>query len=171
MNNLKEYEIASFKRRFGAFVIDYLIIFLIWYTITKGNLNEVNTLMETLDPEIEGSLEILVTAIFKLYIAFIFKWIIVNTIMYTIFPAIFGDGKTIGKLIFGICVVDSLTFDEVSPSRLIFREFIVRNLLETIFVVPTIISMFLVCFHKESKSIHDLLAKTIVIKKSYSSTY
>lgn len=170
MNALKEYEVATLGRRFGAFVIDYLIIFLIWYAITKTNLNEVNTLMETLDPDIEGSLDIFVQAIFKLYVAFIFKWIAVNTIMYTIFPAIFGDGRTIGKLIFGICVVDSSTFKEISPSRLILREFVIRNVLETILIIPTIISIFLVLFHKESKSIHDQMAKTIVIRKSYYTT-
>ena len=171
MNAVKEYEIASFQRRLGAFVIDYLIIFLIWYLVTTKDLNKINSLMEYLDPAVSGSLEIFVEAIFQLCVAFIFKWIIVSTITYTIFPAIFGNGKSIGKLIFGISVVDDSNFCEISPSKLIFREFVLRNLLETLLIIPTIFSAFLVIFRKDSKSIHDLLAHTIVIKSSYTSTY
>lgn len=170
MNDGTEYEVASFKTRFGAFVIDFVLIFLIWYAFTLTDLEEVNTLMKSLDPVVEGSLDVFVEAIFKLYVALIFKWIIVTTVVYTLIPAIIGDGKTIGKLIFGISVVSSVTFQEISPSRLMLRELVIRNLLETILIIPMIVSMVLVIFHKQSKSIHDLLAKTIVIKRSYTST-
>lgn len=171
MNEVKEFELASFRRRFGAFIIDYLIIFLIWYMVTTKDLSKVNRLMETLDPEISGSLEIFVEAIFQLYIAFIFKWVIVSTVIFTVFPAIFGNGKSIGKLIFGICVVDDENFCEISPSKLMLREFVIKTLLETILIIPNVISFFMVIFRKDCKSIHDLLTHTIVIKSSYTSTY
>lgn len=171
MDGLKEYELASIKRRFGALVIDYLIIFLIWYVVTIKDLSKVNDLMNILDPEVPGSLDILVEAIFKLYVSFIFKWIAVSTVMYTFFPAIFGNGKTLGKLLFGISVISDVDLNEISPSKLILREFVLRNIVESLLVIPTIISIFMVIFRKDSKSIHDLLSHTIVVRSAYSSTY
>ena len=167
----KEYELASIKRRLGALLIDGLIIFFIWYLVTMSDLALLDDLMKVLDPDIPGSLDLLVETIFKVYIAFIFKWVVVSTIVYTVIPAIIGDGKTIGKLLLGMSVISNQTNTEVSPSRLILREFIGRNLIETLCIIPGVISIFMVIIRKDTKSIHDLLSHTIVVKKTTMSTY
>lgn len=167
----KEYELASIKRRLGALLIDGLIIFFIWYLVTISDLALLNDLIKVLDPDIPGSLDLLVETIFKVYIAFIFKWVAVSTIVYTVIPAIIGDGKTIGKLLLGMSVISNQTNTEVSPSRLILREFIGRNLIETLCIIPGVISIFMVIIRKDAKSIHDLLSHTIVVKKTTMSTY
>ncbi|NLH54225.1 MAG: RDD family protein, partial [Acholeplasmataceae bacterium] len=60
--------------------------------------------------------------------------------------------------------VNRSNLEEASASRLIFREFVGRGLLETMLILPHIASMFLVLFRKDSRSLHDLLAGTVVIK-------
>lgn len=167
MRTEKDYEIASLSRRFGALIIDTLLIFIIWYLFTKSDLAEVNNLMTTLDPNVDGSLDIFSEAIIKLYLNFFLKWIIISTVFYTIFPAVFGNGRTFGKILTGISVVDSDSLDEISPSRLVIREFLLRNIFEIILIIPGIVSCFLVYFRKDSKAIHDLWTRSIVIKGEY----
>ena len=163
---MKEIEIAQTTRRIGAIVIDYIIIFLLWYIFTAKDLTQVDELLKTLDPDIEGNLDIFVEELFGMYVKFILKWLGIQTVIFTLIPAIIGSGKTIGKLIFGIGVVNSETIEEISPSRLIFREFIVRTLFETLLIIPSIISIFMVLIRRDGRSIHDVFAKTTVIKKT-----
>ena len=163
---MKEIEIAQTTRRIGAIVIDYIIIFLLWYIFTAKDLTRVDELLKTLDPDIEGNLDIFVEELFGMYVKFILKWLGIQTVIFTLIPAIIGSGKTIGKLIFGIGVVNSETIEEISPSRLIFREFVVRTLFETLLIIPSIISIFMVLIRHDGRSIHDVFAKTIVIKKT-----
>lgn len=160
----KEYEIAPFSRRLGATFIDYILIFLVWYMITVRDLESVNSLLETLDPNVEGSLDIFVEAIFKMYIAFIFKYIFVKTFFYVVPPAIIGKGKTLGKLLFGLSMVDYYTLKEIKPIRLIYREFVIRGLLETLLIIPNIVTIVFVLFTKKSRGLHDRICKTIVIR-------
>ena len=163
---MKEIEIAQTTRRIGAIVIDYIIIFLLWYIFTAKDLTQVDELLKTLDPDIEGNLDIFVEELFGMYVKFILKWLGIQTVIFTLIPAIIGSGKPIGKLIFGIGVVNSETIEEISPSRLIFREFVVRTLFETLLIIPSIISIFMVLIRRDGRSIHDVFAKTIVIKKT-----
>jgi uncharacterized RDD family membrane protein YckC len=44
------------------------------------------------------------------------------------------------------------------------REFVGRTLLETLFVIPGIISLFMVLFSKDGKSLRDRLANTIIVQ-------
>lgn len=168
----KEFQIAPFPLRIGAWFIDFLLIFLIWYLCTTADVQALDELMKTLDPDVPGALDIFAEEVIKLYLLFIVKLLFVQTVYYTIFPAIFGNGKTLGKLIFGISMVSRKDLSEISASRLMFREFVLRGLLETILIIPLLINIILVIFSKESKTIHDRLAKTIVIKdKSFIESY
>ena len=167
----KEYEIASVKRRFLAFCIDFVIIFLLWYLITTDDLAKVNNLLKTLDPEESGSLEIFIQAVFKMYVSFFFKWFFISVLTYTLIPAIIGKGKTIGKLLVGISLVSSDTGEEISPTKLFLREAFFRNLLEVCLVIPGIISIIMMIYRSDSKMIHDYFTKSIVIRESSFTTY
>jgi uncharacterized RDD family membrane protein YckC len=96
--------------------------------------------------------------------AFLLKWLFCQTLYYCVLPAIIGNGKTIGKLILRISLVEVATLEEMSPSRLMLREFVGRTLLETLFVIPGIISLFMVLFSKDGKSLRDRLANTIIVQ-------
>ena len=132
--------------------------------MTGKNLKQVDSLMETLDPTVEGALNVFVEAIFQMLTAFLLKWLFCQTLYFCVLPAVIGNGKTIGKLLLRISVVDASTLEEMSPSRLMLREFVGRTLLETLFVIPGIISLFMVLFSKDGKSLRDRLANTIIVQ-------
>jgi uncharacterized RDD family membrane protein YckC len=156
--------IAHKYKRISAFLVDVIWVFLLWCFMTNTDLKQVDTLMESLDPTIEGSLDVFIKALFQMLTAFLLKWLFCQTLYYCVLPAIIGNGKTIGKLILRISLVEVATLEEMSPSRLMLREFVGRTLLETLFVIPGIISLFMVLFSKDGKSLRDRLANTIIVQ-------
>lgn len=156
--------IAPKYKRLAAFLLDVVLVFMLWYFMTEGNLKQVDTLMETLDPAVEGALDVFVQALFQMLTAFLLKWLFCQTLYFCILPAILGNGKTLGKLLLRVSLLDAGTLDEMSPSRLMLREFVGRTLLETLLVVPGIISLFMVLFSKNGKSLRDRLANTITVQ-------
>ena len=156
--------IAPKYKRISAFLVDFILVFLLWCFMTNTDLKQVDTLMESLDPTIEGSLDVFIKALFQMLTAFLLKWLFCQTLYYCVLPAIIGNGKTIGKLILRISLVEVATLEEMSPSRLMLREFVGRALLETLFVIPGIISLFMVLFSKDGRSLRDRLANTIIVQ-------
>lgn len=163
------FETANLIRRLCAFFLDSLLIIGIWYLCTRKifidmenfvanlGINE-NDFLDNL--KYQEFVEKLIGLIVKTIIIFIF----VQTIYYTLIPAIIGQGRTLGKLAAGIGCVSYKTLEEASPKRLILREFVVRGLIETLFVIPLIISFIIAFIRKDSRSLHDILSGTVVIK-------
>jgi uncharacterized RDD family membrane protein YckC len=156
--------IAPKYKRLAAFLLDFVLVFMLWYFMTKGNLKQVDTLMETLDPAVDGALDVFVQALFQMLTAFLLKWLFCQTLYFCILPAILGNGKTLGKLLLRISLLDAGTLDEMSPSRLMLRELVGRTLLETLLIIPGIVSLFMVLFSKNGKSLRDRLANTISVQ-------
>lgn len=156
--------IAPKYKRLAAFLLDFVLVFMLWYFMTKGNLKQVDTLMETLDPAVDGALDVFVQALFQMLTAFLLKWLFCQTLYFCIVPAILGNGKTLGKLLLRISLLDAGTLDEMSPSRLMLRELVGRTLLETLLIIPGIVSLFMVLFSKNGKSLRDRLANTITVQ-------
>ena len=156
--------IAPKYKRLAAFLLDFVLVFMLWYFMTKGNLKQVDTLMETLDPAVDGALDVFVQALFQMLTAFLLKWLFCQTLYFCILPAILGNGKTLGKLLLRISLLDAGTLDEMSPSRLMLRELVGRTLLETVLIIPGIVSLFMVLFSKNGKSLRDRLANTITVQ-------
>lgn len=156
--------IAPKYKRLAAFLLDFVLVFMLWYFMTKGNLKQVDTLMETLDPAVDGALDVFVQALFQMLTAFLLKWLFCQTLYFCILPAILGNGKTLGKLLLRISLLDTGTLDEMSPSRLMLRELVGRTLLETVLIIPGIVSLFMVLFSKNGKSLRDRLANTVSVQ-------
>ncbi|MDD4166540.1 MAG: RDD family protein [Endomicrobiaceae bacterium] len=163
------FESANFIRRMVSYIIDLVLIIIIWYLITKSFFNEVDEFIKLIglnendytNYELFKQFKDLVAQLYlKLFLSFIF----VETLYFTLIPAIIGNGQTIGKLVAGIGVVNLNTLEEVSPTRLMLREFIFRGLIETLFILPGIVSFFIAFFRNDSRSLHDIIAKTVVIK-------
>lgn len=156
--------IAPKYKRLAAFLLDFVLVYMLWYFMTKGNLKQVDTLMETLDPAVDGALDVFVQVLFQMLMAFLLKWLFCQTLYFCILPAILGNGKTLGKLLLRISLLDAGTLDEMSPSRLMLRELVGRTLLETFLIIPGIVSLFMVLFSKNGKSLRDRLANTITVQ-------
>ena len=156
--------IAPKYKRLAAFLVDFILVFLIWYWMTARDLETVNSLMTTLDPETEGALDTFAQAVFRMGTAFVLKWLFCQTLYFCLIPAIFGQGKTVGKLLLRISLVDAATLDEMSPSRLMLREFVGRTRVETLLVVPGIVSLLMTLFSKNGISLRDRMAHTVAVQ-------
>ena len=156
--------IAPKYKRLAAFLVDFILVFLIWYWMTARDLETVNSLMTTLDPETEGALDTFAQAVFRMMTAFVLKWLFCQTLYFCLIPAILGQGKTVGKLLLRISLVNAATLEEMSPSRLMLREFVGRTLGETLLVVPGIVSLMMILFSKNGISLRDRMAHTVAVQ-------
>lgn len=162
---MEEVTFAPKIKRFGAYIIDFFILFAFWYLLTKKDLEKVNVLLETLDPDAVGAADIFAEAIIKLYVSFIFKLMFVEVLYYCLVPAVLGKGRTVGKLIFKINLVSRDTGEELSVPRLFLRELLGRAIIETLFVIPLFVSMFMLLFTEDGKTIRDLLGRSITVEQ------
>ena len=162
---MEEVTFAPKIKRFGAYIIDFFILFVFWYLLTKKDLEKVNVLLETLDPDAVGAADIFAEAIIKLYVSFIFKLLFVEVLYYCLVPAVLGKGRTVGKLIFKINLVSRDTGEELSVPRLFLRELLGRAIIETLFVIPLFVSMFMLLFTEDGKTIRDLLGRSITVEQ------
>ena len=156
--------IAPKYKRLAAFLVDFILILLLWYLMTMKDLKRVDTLLESLDPLTEGALDRLAESIFKMVTAFLLKWLFYQSLYFCILPAVLGNGKTVGKLLFRLSLLDAISLEEMSPSRLVLREFVGRTLVETLLILPGIVSLFMLLLSKDGKSLRDRLAGTVVVQ-------
>ena len=98
---------------------------------------------------------------------------IVSILAYFVMPIIFKNGKTVGKLVMGIGLVNKLGYDVTIP-QLIMRFFFLLVVVLGLLIVGgsafaigaglfVLVSYTLVIFTKEHKAIHDYLAGTVAI--------
>ncbi|XMB73056.1 RDD family protein [Mycoplasmatota bacterium WC30] len=167
--NVLTFESANFIRRMLAYFIDVLLMIVIWYLITKGFYKEIDQFVETLGSGqndfynfmlYEEFRDLFWRLIMNLYLV----WIAVQTIYFMLVPAFIGNGRSVGKMLAGIGTVDAKTLEEVTPTKLFIREFFCRGIIETVFIIPGIVSILFAFFREDSKSMHDLISKTVVIK-------
>ncbi len=156
--------IAPKYKRLAAFLVDFILILLLWYLMTMKDLKRVDTLLESLDPLTEGALDRLAESIFKMVTAFLLKWLFYQSLYFCILPAVLGNGKTVGKLLFRLSLLDAVSLEEMSPGRLVLREFVGRTLVETLLILPGIVSLFMLLLSKDGKSLRDRLAGTVVVQ-------
>jgi uncharacterized RDD family membrane protein YckC len=72
--------------------------------------------------------------------------------------------QTIGKMVFGLKVVDIELSGQLSWSTVIFREVIGKFISKTIFFIGFLV----VAFSPKNQGIHDMFADTSVIMERYS---
>lgn len=163
------FETASIGRRLAAYLIDAVIIIGLLYLVSILLFNPIDTFVQYLgtnpaDFEDPAEYEKLVQLFYRLILNIGIAWFAIRLVYFTLVPAIIGDGRTVGKLIAGIGVVDIQTLEEISPTRLMLRELIGRNIIETLLIIPGIVSIVVSLVRKDSRGIRDLMAKTVVIK-------
>ncbi|MFA5693453.1 MAG: RDD family protein [Acholeplasmataceae bacterium] len=168
----QEYETATFIRRGFSYLLDVLVVIAILTAFIYGfkvfdDINKFFELFEATAEDLENEVlylemrDLFLEVLLKVYLFYLAS----KLIYFTLIPAIIGNGRTLGKLVAGLAVLDEGTLEEISPSRLILREFLGRVLIETVLIIPFIISIFISYYREDSKSLHDLIAKTVVIKE------
>lgn len=126
-------------RRIVAFVVDWFVIGLIVSALLFLNVLESKT-------SIEG-----VTNVLGYYVVFL---------LYFAIFALFNHGKTIGKMVLQLELLTS-ELNYVSIPKLLLR------VVAKVFFLPISIVSLVLCFvNEEQKSLHDILAGTIVVVKS-----
>lgn len=165
------FETATFRRRFMAYLIDIVLVISICFigiAIFKvfKDIDHFMEVFEATDSDLTDILKYkeLRDLFWKLMFNIYLIWLGSNLLYFTLVPAIIGDGRTIGKMLAGIGVVDLATLEEISPSRLMLREFIGRTLIENVLIIPFIVSIIISFVREDSRSLHDLIAKTVVIR-------
>lgn len=92
-------------------------------------------------------------------------------IFYLLIPMLLKDGKTIGKQVFGLALVNKLGY-KVSKLQIFFRflAFAVVEVIGSFYTImgTILISYTIMIFGKKNLSIHDYLASTRVIDSKHS---
>ncbi len=192
-------EKALFIQRLGAYIIDYIIIFIIGtliasFIVDVDKINELNDktnliLEEFSSGEItqkeyfENSIEV-TYEIGKEQVVFTGIYIVIMLLYYVLFQ-LKNKGQTLGKKLLKIRVVGvagdiniwlfllrglfvNLIFTSiVSFLIIIFGDLNLFNYyayFEVLFSIILFVSMTMVVFRKDSRGLHDLFAKTEVVK-------
>jgi uncharacterized RDD family membrane protein YckC len=139
--------LASFKDRSFAFGIDFILAFLIF--LIAFIISEYFGLLDKLGFETDAKLEFNLTNWYSL----------IFVVIYFCLSTYWGNGKTVGKKIFGIRVV-SLVHDKMSLWHLFERALgYGASALEGGF---GFIQYFI---HANKRTVHDRIAETIVVKE------
>jgi uncharacterized RDD family membrane protein YckC len=105
-----------------------------------------------------------------LVLMYLISFIPAVLITYIMFPLIFKDGGTIGKKLLQMHIVDAKTGTNPRKIQTLTREviFILINYVLGIFSygIAMIISLGIIVFSAKRQSIHDILAKTYVVKSN-----
>ena len=162
------FESANLIRRFSSLLIDTLLIITIWYLLTLPLFKEVDGFIEVLgknpaDFENEALYLTFRDMVWTLFLKSFLYYLGAKLAYNTLVPAIIGNGQTIGKFLTGIGVVDYISLNELSPTRLFLREFVFKILLNLL-IVPYVISVFMAFRNEDSRALHDVLSKSVVIK-------
>ncbi|MCH5323343.1 MAG: RDD family protein [Helicobacter sp.] len=137
----EEIEIAPLSKRLVAFLIDDLLVSLVWIAIYWESIAEVAD-------DSEAVLKILSASILVVYaIKILYQWLFV---MYY--------GATIGKIVMRIRVIEVELLDNPNAMQSLVRS-LFRALSEVLMYMP----FFLVLENKIHQALHDRIAKTIVI--------
>ncbi len=99
---------------------------------------------------------------------------IASALTYLLIPMLTKDGKTFGKLMFGLSLTNSRGY-KIRKSQILVRflVFFVTNVLlgvVTIFILP-FISFTIMIFSKKHSTIHDYFSATMVIEDRFSTIY
>ena len=122
-------------RRFGAFIVDHVILCVLSMVIFFVNFNKIIE-----DP---------------MYMFDLFTVSMAIAILGYLFKDLFGGGRSLGKILFGVYVRDYENIEE-GP---MFYKLILRNLL--IFIWP--VELILTLIDKENRRLGDKIAKTQVV--------
>ena len=150
---------AGFWKRFGAIIIDVLILGAIqWMVLTPiltgmGIISDVSEMANG-----DGDPFALVTKLMSLMsVASLISWVV--NLLYFSFMESSKFQATIGKLALGIIVTD------VNGQKLDFVKALIRNISKIISSCILFIGYLMAAFTEKKQALHDMIAGTLVVNK------
>ncbi|HRW98330.1 MAG TPA: RDD family protein [Cyclobacteriaceae bacterium] len=157
---MKEY--AGFWLRFVAYIIDYIIIWVVQAFIAIPILAAVGiTFVQNVD-NMESMSESDMMGMIMGAVAAASATALLTTILVVLYFTLMESSKyqaTVGKLALGLIVTDE------SGGKLDFVKALVRNLCKIISSMILMIGYIMVGFTEKKQGLHDIIAKTLVVKK------
>jgi len=154
MNEETSLEIASTKKRMGAFIIDDIIIAGLLLVIFYGQLMEIAShLPSVITPE---SIEVFKSEINQFSVSNLLFILSLKVLYHTFF--IWQNGMTLGKYFMKIRVVNMHTQETLTLSKALLRA-IFRIISEVVFYLGFLLAFFLPL----TQTLHDKLSESVVI--------
>lgn len=157
---MKEY--AGFWLRFVAYIIDYIIIWVVQAFIAIPILAAVGITFVQNANSMESMSESDMMGMIMGAVAAASATALLTTILVVLYFTLMESSKyqaTVGKLALGLIVTDE------SGAKLDFVKALVRNLCKIISSMILMIGYIMVGFTEKKQGLHDIIAKTLVVKK------
>ncbi|HNP95953.1 MAG TPA: RDD family protein [Cyclobacteriaceae bacterium] len=157
---MKEY--AGFWLRFVAYIIDYIIIWVVQAFIAIPILAAVGITFVQNANSMESMSESDMMGMIMGAVAAASATALLTTILVVLYFTLMESSKyqaTVGKLALGLIVTDE------SGGKLDFVKALVRNLCKIISSMILMIGYIMVGFTEKKQGLHDIIAKTLVVKK------
>lgn len=95
---------------------------------------------------------------------------IVNLVyfLYTLLLPVFWNGRTIGKRICGIRIAKRTTLESPNIGNMLLRVLVAGIVYVFSLGIAYIVSIFMVIFRNDKRSLHDMIAGTVVVRANTS---
>lgn len=157
---MKEY--AGFWLRFVAYIIDYIIIWVVQAFVAIPILAAVGITFVQNANSMESMSESDMVGMIMGAVAAASATALLTTILVVLYFTLMESSKyqaTVGKLALGLIVTDE------GGGKLDFVKALIRNLCKIISSMILMIGYIMVGFTEKKQGLHDIIAKTLVVKK------
>lgn len=157
---MSENKYAGFWLRFVAYIIDYIILYVINLIIIAPVLGMVGMGAASMDFQsmTEGDIITMVTSILMAVVAGSIVLMVVNLLYYTLMEASKFQG-TVGKIVLGLKVTDK------DGGKVSFVTALLRNLGKIVSGAILLIGYIMAGFTEKKQALHDMFVGTLVVKK------
>ena len=170
-----EIQLASRGSRLGAWLLDMIIFFIIFYFVaiaiflfvlgTQGSGIDISSseLNEFLNPSDYSFTSI------NLLDGFLYLQILVSIGMYTLINGylLYKRGQSVGKMMLNISIRDKDSMEVPPLPRILLKRYLIIDAVQLInFVLYLIVALLdiLSIFRQDKRMIHDLIANTVVVQ-------
>ncbi|GHM99789.1 hypothetical protein WSM22_12790 [Cytophagales bacterium WSM2-2] len=155
---------AGFWLRFVAYIIDYIVIYIAQAFIVVPvlgiiGINFANQAMASGGEMSEGDIMSMVMTVIAAASAVALLVFIMQVLYYSLMESSKFQG-TLGKMALGLIVTDA------NGAKLDFTKALIRNLCKIISAVILCIGYIMAGFTEKKQALHDMIANTLVVKKS-----
>ena len=153
---------AGFWLRFVAYIIDYLILYVINLIILTPILGMLGMSMASSSMDFasmsEGDMINMITTILMAVVAGSMVLMVVNILYYTVMESSKFQG-TVGKMALGLKVTDS------NGGKLSFVSALIRNVGKIVSGIILMIGYIMAGFTEKKQALHDMFVGALVVKK------
>lgn len=153
---------AGFWLRFVAYVIDYIIIYVVQSFLILPILGVMGITVATQAQNMNAMSEAEIFAMVGAFIAAMGTVILISTALSVLYYSLMEASKyqaTLGKLALGLKVTDT------NGNKIDFVKALIRNLGKILSAFILMIGYIMAGFTDKKQALHDIIASTLVVKK------